>query len=60
VEKGEAVVFENGKRVFEMLGAKVARMAGLKVGLYGLLGVERVEGFFMGGGRVGVRWKPGR
>ena len=56
---GEAVVLENGRRVCERLGAKVARMAGLKVGLYGLFGVEWVEGFFVGGGRVGVRWKPG-
>ena len=44
------------------VGLKVASMAGLKVGLYGLGVVERVEGGLVGGkeGRgVGVRWKPG-
>ena len=34
---------EKGRRLeMEMLGAKVARMAGLNVGLYGLFGVDRV------------------
>ena len=44
------------------VGLKVASMAGLKVGLYGLAVVERVEGGRVEGkvGRgVGVRWKPG-
>ena len=41
-------VLENGKRLeMEMLGAKVARMAGLNVGLYGLLGVDRVGRFVL-------------
>lgn len=43
-------------------GLKVASMAGLKVGLNGLLVVDKVVGGFVGGnvGRgVGVRWKPG-
>ena len=42
--------FEKGRRLeIEMLGAKVARMAGLNVGLYGLFGVDRV-------GRLVLKW----
>ena len=44
------------------VGLKVASMAGLKVGLYGLAVVERVEGGLVGGkvgSGVGVRWNPG-
>ena len=44
--RGVVEKFEKGKRLeMEMLGANVARMAGLKVGLYGLFGVDRV-GYF--------------
>ena len=41
---------------------KVARIAGLNVGLYGLLVVGLVDGGLVGGNvgnGVGVRWKPG-
>ena len=53
--------FEKGRRLeMEMLGAKVARMAGLNVGLYGLFGVDRVGRLVLRWvGCVAVRWKPG-
>ena len=59
--RGVVVIFEKGKRLeIEMLGANVARMAGLKVGLYGLFGVVRVGRFPLKlVGCVGVIWKPG-
>ena len=60
--RGVVEVFENGRRLdMEMLGANVARIAGLNVGLYGLFGVERVGRFVLKWeGRVAGRWKPGR
>ena len=48
--RGVVEKFEKGRRLeMEMLGAKVARMAGLNVGLYGLFGVDRV-------GRLVLKW----
>ena len=59
--RGVVEKFEKGRRLeMEMLGANVARMAGLKVGLYGLFGVDRVGRLVLKWeGLVAERWKPG-